>query len=72
MDEFGNYYLQSPKADLSNGSWRSFNIRPLRDIKVIIWYEVDDKGEECFKAKVDNAEWDGLQTFLQIPRNWAV
>ncbi len=66
-DQSASYYLQSPSVEIKgNGQWISYNIRPLADIKQIIWILIDDAGNDFFSRKAEAGEWG---KFIDLPQN---
>ncbi len=66
-DQSGGYYLQTPAVEIKqNSEWHSYNIRPLSDIKQIIWLFVDDVGDEFFGRKAKAGEWG---KFMDLPES---
>jgi hypothetical protein len=57
-DIFGGLYLQSPPVDIhSDGRWIATNIRPLKEIKEIIFVQVGPEGDRSFRGMVERQEW---------------
>jgi hypothetical protein len=66
-DQSAGYYLQVPAVEIKdNGKWLSYNIRPLAEIKQVIWVLVDDDGNDFFSGKVKAGEWG---KFTGLPQN---
>lgn len=64
-DVYGNYYLQNPRVEFETSNiWRATNIHLGREIIEIIFVKVTATGNEFFKKKVEDKDWD---TFDSLP-----
>ena len=63
-DKKENYYLQNPPVSFKNdGNWET-TIRPGKNLNKIIAVQVTNDGNDFFKEKVKNNEWDA---FTELP-----
>lgn len=73
IDQFGGYFLQSPPVAFIDSQWRSYNLRPMREIRRILWVSVDYNGDALFQRKVKEGAFgrfdalpDGTKELAQI------